>query len=117
MNALFSPRLFSSGSRMTHPYRIIVTSAGARYVKLALVKVHPMEAMPTRVKHPSVTEVLYSTTIGSPRNLATGVCNPPRPGPIPETVYERELSKVYDLLDKLASAPLANPNGGIYVET
>ena len=105
MNALFSPHFFTSGTRMTHPYRIIVTSAGARYVKLALVKVWPLAAMPTRVKHASVVDVLYTTRLVAPRNLATGVCNPPRPGPIPETVYERELAKVYDLLDKLAAAP------------
>ena len=105
MNALFSPRLFSSGSRMTHPYRLIVTSGGARTVVISLVKVYPLEAMPTRVRHPTVVEVLYSRRISAPRNVPTGVCNPPRPGPIPNTVYERELSRAYDLLDKLAQAP------------
>ena len=117
MNALSPPQFFTSGTRMTHPYRIIVTSAGARYVKLALVKVWPLAAMPTRVRHPSVVDVLYSITIVAPRNLVTGVCNPPRPGPRPNTVYERELSKVYDLLDKLANAPSYNPKGEINVET
>ncbi len=89
-----------------HPYRVVVTSAGARYVSLSLVKVHPLAAMPTRVRHPTVTEVLWQSRVASPKNIAVGVCNPPRPGPIPETVYERELIRAYELLDKLALAPI-----------
>ena len=90
---------------MTHPYRIVVTSAGARYITISLVKVSNLDAMPTRTRHPCVIETLYQARVSAPRGIATGVCNPPRPGAIPETVYERELSKAYALLDKLASAP------------
>ena len=89
------------------PYRIVVTSAGARYAIISLVKVWPINAMPTRVRHPTVVEVLWQKRIVAPRtNFATGVCNPPRPGAIPNTVYERELGRAYDLLDKLAAAPV-----------
>ena len=105
MNALFSPQFFASGTRMTHPYRIVVTSAGARYLIISLVKVSHPDAMPTRARHPTVIDILYSKRVSAPRSVATGVCNPPRPGAIPETVYERELIAAYELLDKLASAP------------
>lgn len=92
---------------MTHPYRIVVTSAGARYVIISLVKVSHLDAMPTRVKHPTVLDVLYQKRLSAPRGVPTGVCNPPRPGPIPDTVYELELGKAYALLDQLALAPSA----------
>ena len=109
MNALFPTQLFTSGARMTqvseHPYRVIVTSAGSRYIIISLVKVYPVEAMPTRVKHPTVVDVLYSKRVSAARNVATGVCNPARPHAMPETVYERELIRAYELLDKLALAP------------
>lgn len=105
MSALFPPHSFATNPRMPNPYRIIVTAAGGGYLVISLVKVWPLDSMPTRVKHPTVTAVLRQWRCTKPHKVITGVCMPPKPEAI-ATVYERELLCAYELFDQLINAPV-----------
>lgn len=86
----------------THPYRIVVTSAGSGRLRLSLVSVYK-DAMPTRVRSPHVEKVLLDIRVPRPRNGRVAICNPPEPKGEPATVYERELQKLYKSYHQLAA--------------
>ena len=89
---------------MDHPYRIIVTNGGARYAVISLCRVLE-DCEPVRVLDPRIEKVIISIRAPLPRNVATGVCMPPRPEGAPTCIYDHELRKVYEAFDQLVAAP------------
>ena len=84
-------------------YRIIITHASGRYVRLSLVRVYK-GAKPTRVRSPLVEKVIFSTKTTRPKGVPIGVCDPPRPKGEPQSVFARELQKIWDMCDQLTLA-------------
>lgn len=81
-----------------------MTSGGSRYVVISLVRVYD-GANPTRVRNANVEKVLFQVKTSRPVGVAVAVCMPPEPIGSVDSVYVRELQKVYRMYNALVEAP------------
>lgn len=88
---------------LEHPYRILVTHAGARYANISLARVR--EGNPIWLRDARIQKILFSVRAPIPRHASVPACMPPRPEGEPTCIYDQELARVYDALDQLAEAP------------